>query len=108
MNSQEYFQKCRERNTYIGPDGNKRVKIQQATKDWAAQYPNEPCALVKRKSVVADVWDNNWVHLLLPEFFVEQYTEHHNYGGTEWFAVVGNYEDVRKEQRHTIEANING
>jgi len=92
----------------VDPNGNKRVKIQHATRDWAIQYPNEPCALVKRRSITADVWDEKWCHLLIPEFFVEQYTEHHNYSATEWFAVIGNYQDVRDEQLHTIEANING
>jgi len=97
-----------ERHTFLDPEGNRRVRISQATRDWITQYPNEPCALVKRRSVMADVWDDKWCHLLLPEFFVEQYTEGHNYHQTEWFAVVGNYEDVRREQLHTIEANING
>ena len=97
-----------EMHTFLGPNGERRVNIQQATKDWAARYPNEPCALVKRRSVMADVWDDKWIHLLLPEFYVEKYTEYHNYNNTDWFAVVGKYEDVREEQRHTIEANING
>ncbi len=107
MKSEEYFERCVARHTYFGEDGRQRVKIQEATKDWATRYPQELCAIVKRRRTT-DVWQDKWYHLLLPEFFVETYTTRHNYGDNDWFALVGNFEDVRQEQLHTIEANIHG
>ena len=104
MNSKEYFLWCLDHYVVIGANGERRVKIQQATRDWANHYPNESCALVKRRNSLAN---EKWCHLLMPEFYVETYTKN-RYEDADWFAVIGNYEEVREEQLHTIEANIHG
>lgn len=100
MDAEKYWKICIEENTFF-EDGLRRTKLQWAVEQLYERFPKESFALVKRAEPKSR---HGWVHLVLPAFYVDTYTEG-RYEPDTWYSITGNYQHIIAERNALCQAN---